>query len=163
MSLTIVSQSEPSITCVNVGVEHLGEELHHWWLVGILLTELQGQLERAVLKNADKNDKNLHSISSSPDPKMGLAFRAERAPLQLGQDRQEIGTRNESVRTYFMLTLSLLRAITITNTYLKRCLVRAKDNRIPEHYVVLCGSSAHAGRWVLLIFRKCVLLTNQEK
>ena len=54
-------------------------------------------------------------------------------------------------------------AIIITNTYLKRCLVRAKDDRIPEHYVVLCGSSAHAGRWVLLIFRKCVLLTNQEK
>ena len=82
-----------------------------------------------------------------------MAFRAERAPLQLGQDQQEIGTRNESVRTDFMLTLSLLRAITITNTHLKRCLVRAKDNRVPEHDVVLCGSSAHAGRWVLLIFR----------
>ena len=73
-------------------MEHLGEELHHWWLVGILLTELQGQLERAVLNNADMNDNNLHSISSSPDPRMDLAFRAERAPLQLGQDRQEIGT-----------------------------------------------------------------------
>ena len=60
-----------------------------------------------------------------------------------------------------MLTLSLLLAI--TNTYLKRCLVRAKDNRIPEHNIVLCRSSAHAGRWVLLMIRKCVLLTNQEK
>ena len=62
MSVTRVSQSEPSITCVNVGVEHLGEELHHRGLVGILLTELQGQLERAVLNNADMNGNNLHSI-----------------------------------------------------------------------------------------------------
>ena len=76
--MTRVSQSEPSITCVNVGVEHLGEELHHRGLVGILLTELQGQLERAVLNNADVNGNN--SIWSSPDPRMNLAFRA---PLKL--------------------------------------------------------------------------------
>ena len=56
MSVTKVSQSEHSITCVNVGVEHLGEELHHRGLVGILLTKLQGQLERAVLTNTDMND-----------------------------------------------------------------------------------------------------------
>ena len=60
MSVTRVSQSEPSITCVNVGVEHLGEELHHRGLVGILLTKLQGQLECTVLNNADMNDINLH-------------------------------------------------------------------------------------------------------
>ena len=60
MSVTRVSQSEPSITCVNVGVEHLGEELHNWGLVGILLTELQGQLERAVLNKADMNGNHLN-------------------------------------------------------------------------------------------------------
>ena len=48
--MTRVNQSEPTITCVNVGMEHLGEELDHRGLVGILLTELQGQLERAILR-----------------------------------------------------------------------------------------------------------------
>ena len=37
---------------VDVGMEHLGQELHHRRLVGILLAELQGQLERSILTNA---------------------------------------------------------------------------------------------------------------
>ena len=69
MSLTIVSQSEPSITCVNVGVEHLGEELHHRGLVGILLTELQSQLERAVLTDTEMNDDKLQLIWSCLNPR----------------------------------------------------------------------------------------------
>ena len=34
---------------VDVGMEHLGQELHHRRLVGILLAELQGQLECSIL------------------------------------------------------------------------------------------------------------------
>ena len=37
---------------VDVGMEHLGQELHHRRLVGILLAELQGQLERSILTSA---------------------------------------------------------------------------------------------------------------
>ena len=34
---------------VDVGVEHLGEELDHGWLVRILFTKLQSQLECSIL------------------------------------------------------------------------------------------------------------------
>ena len=37
---------------VDVGMEHLGQELHHRRLVGILLAELQGQLECSILTSA---------------------------------------------------------------------------------------------------------------
>ena len=43
---------------------------------------------------------------------------------------------------------------------LKRSLVGAEYDSIPEHYVVFCGGSAHAGRGVLL---KIHIVTNQEK
>ena len=38
--------------CVDVGVEHLGEELDHGGLVGLLFTELQGQLECSILRTS---------------------------------------------------------------------------------------------------------------
>ena len=43
-------QADTTIS-IDVGVEHLGEELHNRGLVGIFLTELHGQLEGSVLRN----------------------------------------------------------------------------------------------------------------
>ena len=76
ISMTRVSQSEPTITCVNVGMEHLREELDHRGLVGILLTKLQGQFERAILKIMSDDKKGrchwhiyrLETICWSPEP-----------------------------------------------------------------------------------------------
>ena len=41
------------------------------------------------------------------------------------------------------------------SSYLKGCFMRTKYDSIPEHDVVLCGSSAHSGRGILLSRRKC--------
>ena len=34
----------------HISAAHLGEELDHWWFVWVLLAELEGQLEGAILK-----------------------------------------------------------------------------------------------------------------
>ena len=41
-------QTDPTVS-INIGVEHLGEELDHGGLVGVLLTELHGQFESSIL------------------------------------------------------------------------------------------------------------------
>ena len=42
-------QADPAVS-IDVGMEHLGEELDNRRLVGVFLTELHGQLESSILR-----------------------------------------------------------------------------------------------------------------